>query len=109
MVVLDRQHGCPPSHDGLIQRPRLLARLRHDPGVPLLTLVAPAGYGKTSLLWEWLEREERLSAVVTLRARHADPVQLLREVSDALALAGLLVPAVDLLDELGAGGPAHIW
>ncbi len=105
MVVLDRQRGCPPARDGLIQRPRLLAMLRHDPGVPLVAVLAPAGYGKTSLLGEWLEREDRLSAWVTLRARHADPVQLLREVADALALAGLLVPAVDLLDEMDAADP----
>ena len=105
MVVLERQRGCPPSRDGLIQRSRLLAMLRRDPGVPLLTLVAPAGYGKTSLLWEWIAHEERLSAWVTLGERHEDSLLLLREVADALAQAGLLAPAVDLLDELDTADP----
>ncbi len=105
MVALDQQRGCPPSRDGLIQRGRLLAVLRHDRGVPLITVVAPAGYGKTNLLWEWLAGEDRLSAWVTLRERHEDPLVLLREVADALAQAGLLAPAVGLLDELDTVDP----
>ena len=35
---------------GTISRPRLLHRLPHDAGVPLVMVVAPAGYGKTTLL-----------------------------------------------------------
>jgi len=79
--------------------------LRREPDVPLLTLVAPAGYGKTSLLWEWLAHEDCLSAWVTLRDRHGDPLLLLREIADALAQAGLIVPAVDLLDKLDTADP----
>jgi LuxR family maltose regulon positive regulatory protein len=105
MVVLERQRGCPPSREGLIQRTRLLARLGHDSDVPLLAVVAPAGYGKTNLLWEWLGREDRFSAWVTLGERHADPVLLLREIADALALGGLLAPAVGLLNELDTDDP----
>jgi LuxR family maltose regulon positive regulatory protein len=48
----------PPVHPQLVPRPRLTARL--DEGVRLerkLTLVsAPAGYGKTTLLSEWVAR-----------------------------------------------------
>jgi LuxR family maltose regulon positive regulatory protein len=83
-MVLDLQRGRPPSRDGLIQRSRLIAKLRHDPDVPLLAIIAPAGYGKTSLLWEWLGMEDRPSAWVTLQPRHNDPLMLRRDVVGAL-------------------------
>src|ERR1700730_5245082 len=84
-MALDLQRGCPPSREGLIQRSRLIAKLRHDPDVPLLAIIAPAGYGKTSLLREWLGVEDRPSAWVTLKPRHNDPPKLLRDVAGALS------------------------
>lgn len=99
-MVLDLQHGAPPSRDGLIQRTRLIAKLRRHHEVPLLAIVAPAGYGKTSLLRGWLGDDDHLSAWLTLGPRHTDPAQLLREVVDTLAEAGSLTPAPELLGEL---------
>lgn len=104
-MVLDLQHGAPPSRDGLIQRDRLIAKLRHHRTAPLLAFVAPAGYGKTSLLWEWLGDEDRPSAWLTLGPQHTDPAQLLREVVDTLAEMGSLMPALELLDELNDSEP----
>lgn len=55
---------CPPPRANLVPRPRLLERLDSDfnraDGFPRkLTLVsAPAGYGKTSLIVEWMDQKE---------------------------------------------------
>jgi LuxR family maltose regulon positive regulatory protein len=38
---------------GAVSRPRLLERLAGDAAVPIVSIVAPPGYGKTLLLAEW--------------------------------------------------------
>ena len=47
----------PRAHDFTIKRPRL-TRLLDDSGARFLLLVAPAGYGKTTLAREWIEGRE---------------------------------------------------
>jgi LuxR family transcriptional regulator, maltose regulon positive regulatory protein len=44
---------------GLVPRPTLVRRLQQAREVPLALLVAPAGYGKTTLLTEWAMRDPR--------------------------------------------------
>jgi LuxR family maltose regulon positive regulatory protein len=41
----------------LVPRPRLLERLDYRRDRPLTLVVAPAGYGKTTLVASWLEAE----------------------------------------------------
>src|SRR5436305_1213357 len=48
-------------------------------------IVAPAGYGKTTLLSQWAERDSRPFAWVTLDDRDNDPVVLLRHIAAALS------------------------
>jgi LuxR family maltose regulon positive regulatory protein len=48
----------PQSH--IIERPRLLKKLDEAPG-RLILLVAPAGYGKTTLARAWLKRRDAVS------------------------------------------------
>src|SRR3954447_17308684 len=79
--------GLSPAHaqrrstsvqPGLVGRDRLLRRLLGARDVPLVVLLAPAGYGKTTLLCQWaqhdarpfmwLEREELADAVDDLEA-----------------------------------------
>jgi LuxR family transcriptional regulator, maltose regulon positive regulatory protein len=83
-MVRDVKRGRPPSRDGLIPRSRLIARLRDDEEVPLLAVIAPAGYGKTSLLWEWLHDDRRAGAWLMLEEHHNDPVHLIQEIAGAL-------------------------
>ena len=45
--------------------------------LPSTILVAPAGYGKTTLLVEWSRRDERPFAWITLDARDNEPRRLL--------------------------------
>jgi hypothetical protein len=50
-------HGLP---DNLVARPRLLEYLNTRRQRPLTAVVAPAGYGKTTLVSSWLEDKEDL-------------------------------------------------
>jgi LuxR family maltose regulon positive regulatory protein len=69
----------------LVRRGRLLAKLARDPTIPLVAIIAPAGYGKTSLLLEWTAEEQRSSAWISLESWHNDPIQLTRAILAALA------------------------
>ncbi|GAB4423356.1 MAG: LuxR C-terminal-related transcriptional regulator [Chloroflexi bacterium OHK40] len=74
----------PPAPDGSVPRARLLARLAAP--APITVLVAPAGFGKTTLLSQWLaaEGERVASAWVTLDERDNDPVRFWSAVLGAL-------------------------
>lgn len=89
-------------------RPRLMARL--DEPTPLTVIVAPAGWGKTTLLAQWSETvgDRPPVAWVTLDDSDNDPVRFWTYVVTALqhrgvdvgaeALAALQVPGLDPLD-----------
>jgi LuxR family maltose regulon positive regulatory protein len=49
-----------------------------------VSVVAPAGYGKTTLLSQWAERDPRFFATVSLDERDNDVVVLLRYIVAAL-------------------------
>lgn len=44
----------PPLHEGLITRSALLGRMSQILNVPLTLILAPAGFGKTTLLSQWI-------------------------------------------------------
>ena len=72
-----------------VSRTALVNRLRTDlGGAAVVTIVAPAGYGKTTLLAQWAERDERPFAWVTLDRRDNDPVVFLRDLVAAMAVVG---------------------
>jgi LuxR family maltose regulon positive regulatory protein len=68
--------GRPLSREGLVQRPRLLNTLTAGRDIPLVVLVAPAGYGKTTLIAHWLAEDERLTTWLSLEDWHNDPLAL---------------------------------
>jgi LuxR family maltose regulon positive regulatory protein len=55
-----------------------------SPQVPVALVVAPAGYGKTSLLTEWAERDERPFAWIAIEEADNDPGRLLGSIAGAL-------------------------
>jgi LuxR family maltose regulon positive regulatory protein len=73
-----------PRLRATVRRPRLLAALGTPDAPPFVVLVAPAGYGKTTLLCEWCARDPRPFAWVTLDGRHDDPGFLLRSIARAV-------------------------
>ena len=68
-----------------------------------MTVVAPAGYGKTTLLAQWAEADPRPFAWVALDGRDDDPVVFLRYIAAAIHGVEPLPP--DVFDALsGPGG-----
>ncbi len=53
-VLLETKLFAPRWRQGMVRRPRLVERLDQATGENLILLSAPAGFGKTTLLSEWL-------------------------------------------------------
>ena len=74
----------PPVRPGTVRRPSLLERLARDDSRPIVSVVAPSGYGKTTLLSQWAERNGRAFAWVSVDEKDNDPKILLSYVATAL-------------------------
>ncbi len=99
-LLLTKLH-IPAARPSLVARPRLAARLSE--GLRLgrrLTLVsAPPGFGKTSLIQEWIAGTGRRAAWVSLDEGDNDPGRFMRYVTAALSRAdehvGPLLPGAE--------------
>ena len=69
---------------GFVPRERLVRRLLHATAVPVVLAIAPAGYGKTTVLSEWAERDSREFAWIALRQADDDALRLLTAIALAL-------------------------
>jgi LuxR family transcriptional regulator, maltose regulon positive regulatory protein len=74
----------PSVRPGTVIRSSLIDRLARDDSRPVVSVVAPAGYGKTTLLAQWAERSGPAFAWVSLDERDNDPKVLLSYVAAAL-------------------------
>jgi LuxR family maltose regulon positive regulatory protein len=87
-VTVDDSRGHPGTVERagrrIIERPRLLRALDR-PGARVRMLVAPAGYGKTTLAYQWTAREDRRSTWYVVRAAAADVAYLCSGVALAAA------------------------
>jgi LuxR family transcriptional regulator, maltose regulon positive regulatory protein len=82
--VIESKLHIPQPRAGMVSRTALVNRLRTAGSAPMMTVSAPAGYGKTTLLAQWSERDSRPFAWLSLDERDNDPVVLLRHVGAAL-------------------------
>jgi LuxR family transcriptional regulator, maltose regulon positive regulatory protein len=73
----------PLVRPGTVGRTALIDRLRDD-ARPIVSVVAPAGYGKTTLLSQWAERNGQAFAWVSVDDADNDPKVLLTYVAEAL-------------------------
>src|SRR5215470_18068814 len=67
-----------------VHRSLLTDRLARDDARPIVSVVAPAGYGKTTLLAQWAERGGQAFAWVSVDEKDNDPKVLLTYVAEAL-------------------------
>ncbi len=74
----------PAARPGTIPRSPLIGRLAADGCPPIVSVVAPSGYGKTTLLAQWAELGGETFAWVSLDDRDNDPKVLLSYVAAAL-------------------------
>jgi LuxR family transcriptional regulator, maltose regulon positive regulatory protein len=77
----------PEARPRLVARPRLTEKLERESGRRLTLVSAPAGFGKTTLLNEWLERHaagERSVAWLSLDEGDNDPARFLSYLVAAL-------------------------
>ena len=81
----------PPVRTETVSRSLLIKRLAND-SRPIVSIVAPAGYGKTTLLAQWAESNGQAFAWVSVDEKDNDPKVLLTYVAEAL-------DAVEPIDE----------
>jgi LuxR family maltose regulon positive regulatory protein len=67
-----------------VHRSLLIARLARGDPRPIVSVVAPPGYGKTTLLSQWAERNGQAFAWVSVDEADNDPKVLLSYVAEAL-------------------------
>ena len=78
---------CPAVRPGAVRRSLVIERLARGDSRPIVSLVAPAGYGKTTLLSQWAERHGQPLAWVSLDERDNNPKVLLTYIAEALNVA----------------------
>ena len=89
-ALLETKFYAPRSRRGLVPRPRLSERLDRGTASKLTLVSAPAGFGKTTLLTEWLAAgpaapgDERLAAWLSLDRGDNDPASFWTYVIAAL-------------------------
>ena len=74
----------PLVHAGTIRRSLLISRLARGEARPVVSVTAPAGYGKTTLLAQWAEHSGQAFAWVSVDEADNDPKVLLTYVAEAL-------------------------
>jgi LuxR family transcriptional regulator, maltose regulon positive regulatory protein len=104
--IIPSKLTIPAERPGHVHRTGLVSRLRTARDARVVSIAAPAGYGKSTLLAQWAARDGRPFAWVSVDQRDNDPVVLLTHVAAA-------VDAVEALDahvfrSLAAGGPS-MW
>ena len=74
----------PLVRPGTVSRPGLVERLVTRDARPIVSVAAPAGYGKTTLLSQWAEHSTQAVAWVSVDEADNDPKVLLTYVAEAL-------------------------
>jgi LuxR family transcriptional regulator, maltose regulon positive regulatory protein len=84
LELLESKLRPPSARPGIVPRRSLMERLVGSP-TPVVCVVAPPGYGKTTLLAQWSGRVGPRVAWVSVDRRDNDPVVLLTYIAAALA------------------------
>ncbi len=107
--ILESKLYKPTIRPGVVSRPQLLARLHAARTLPIVAVVAPAGYGKTTLLALWAEDDDRPFAWVSLDSHDNDPIVLLSHIAVALArVSPLPSETFEALRTAGVSVPATV-
>lgn len=83
----------PGTRPGIVARTALVQRLA-DAQAPIITVTAPPGYGKTTLMAQWAQRLGSRAAWLSCDDADNDPVVLLSALAIALGRIGRVDPAI---------------
>ena len=75
--ILTTKLYIPPTRQEFVQRTRLIERLDESLNRKLTLISAPAGFGKTTLVTEWIAAGERPTAWLSLDEGDGDPARFL--------------------------------
>jgi LuxR family maltose regulon positive regulatory protein len=82
--LLESKLRQPSSRPGIVVRTALVDRLCASPPASVICVVAPPGYGKTTVLAQWAQRKGERVAWVEVDPRDNDPAVLLTYIAVAL-------------------------
>jgi len=101
-ALLATKLHIPRPRAGLVARPRLVERLDEGMARELVLVCTPAGFGKTTLLADWVRGGQRPVAWLSLDEGDNDPVRFWRHVAAALDTVrpGVAEQVVPLLGSL---------
>src|SRR5215212_1952225 len=85
------------SQETAVPRPELIGRLM-EPGMPVVSVTAPPGYGKTTVLRQWEGVDPRPFAWISLEPEDDDPSVLASHISTSVRLHGAGPRAHDVID-----------
>jgi LuxR family transcriptional regulator, maltose regulon positive regulatory protein len=107
-LVVAKLRG-PLVRPGTVRRSPLIERLAGSDARPIVSVVAPAGYGKTTLLSQWAERNGQAFAWVSVDEADNDPKVLLTYVAEALdAIEPISQRVFDALASPGSSVPGSV-
>lgn len=89
MPLLQTKLYIPPPHSNLVRRPRLIEKLNEGSASRLTLISAPAGFGKTTLVSEWLAQAQQDAGWLALDEDDNDVIRFLTYVVTALLGAGV--------------------
>ena len=99
----------PEVRPGAVRRLALIERLGRSKPYPIVSVVAPPGYGKTTLLSQWAERNGQAFAWVSVDEGDNDPKVLLTYVAEALnAVEPIDERVFDALASPGSSVPGSV-
>ena len=102
--LLEARLVMPRRHVGTLRRTRLLRHIR-SPRRPVFSIVAPPGYGKSSLLVQWATEGSAPVAWLTADESDSDPVVFL---TDLAAAVDRCVPlGAELFTAIATGSLSH--
>jgi LuxR family transcriptional regulator, maltose regulon positive regulatory protein len=102
--LLDSKLRVPIPRRTAVPRTKVVRRLTGSREAPVVAVFAAPGYGKTTLLAQWADVDERPFAWVSLDERENDPVVLLTYIAAALDRIQPVPPRVfEVLSIPGAG------
>ena len=82
--LVEPRFVLPRRHVGTLRRTRLLRQLRSTRDRPFISMVAPPGYGKSSLLVQWATEDSAPVAWLTADDSDGDPVIFLTDLATAV-------------------------